>query len=245
MCGWSSLASDAGLGQVRLDVLRAGDPLGVGDLDRDRAVELVVVGEVDPPESPLAQPPDHPVAADRAAIAERRSLGFGGRGRDDPRGRRTSPPTGFTRAPGPPIRPAVPVGPGGRRRPHSPRCPVRPPPASGPRIAADLINAAGHFDVQAAEVVAGSVAHLDSVLGPRFIDYSPPEPTCRGQTTKTHFEENVRFACDCKIMRDWGVRGSEAIDRFPGPYRAIDDDRALARRQDRCRSTSGGFDFVR
>ena len=55
----------AGLGQVGLDVLGAGDPLGVGHLDRDRAVELVVAGQVDPPESPLAQPPDHPVAADR------------------------------------------------------------------------------------------------------------------------------------------------------------------------------------
>ena len=38
---------------------------------------------------------------------------------------------------------------------------------------ADLINAAGHFDVQAAEVVAGLFAHLDSVLGPRSICCSP------------------------------------------------------------------------
>ena len=39
---------DPGLGQVGLDVLGAGDPLGVGHLDRHRAVEVVVVGQVDP-----------------------------------------------------------------------------------------------------------------------------------------------------------------------------------------------------
>ena len=64
---------------------------------------------------------------------------------------------------------------------------------------ADLINAAGQVDVQAVEVVAGSVAHHGSVLGSRSIGCSPPEPACCGQTTKTHFEEDVRFACDCDI----------------------------------------------
>ena len=60
-----------GLGQVLLDVLRPGDPLGVGDLDGDRSVELVVAGEVDPPETALAEPPDHAVAADRRGVALR------------------------------------------------------------------------------------------------------------------------------------------------------------------------------
>ena len=53
-----------GLGQVGLDVPGAGDPLGVGHLDRDRPVELVVMGQVDRPEPASAQPPDHPIAAD-------------------------------------------------------------------------------------------------------------------------------------------------------------------------------------
>ena len=64
------------LGQVRVHVLRPGDLLGVGHLDGDRSVERVVAGEVDPPETALAEPPDHAVAADRRRVALR-----GGRGR--------------------------------------------------------------------------------------------------------------------------------------------------------------------
>jgi len=41
-----------GLGQVRLNVLGSGDPLGVGNLDGDGAFQLIVAGEVDPPEAP-------------------------------------------------------------------------------------------------------------------------------------------------------------------------------------------------
>jgi len=47
--------------------------------------------------------------------------------------------------------------------------------------------------------VAGLVGHLNSVLDPRSIGCSPREPACRRQTAKTHFEEDVRFACDCDI----------------------------------------------
>ena len=72
---------DAGLGQVGLDVLGAGDSLRVGHLDRHRAVEVVVLGEVDPPEAALAEQPDHPVAADRPGdtgqIASRNGRGDG------------------------------------------------------------------------------------------------------------------------------------------------------------------------
>ena len=60
-----------GLGQVRLDLLRAGDPIGVRHLDGDRAVEFLVTREIDPPEGPLAQPSNHPVAADKRGITLR------------------------------------------------------------------------------------------------------------------------------------------------------------------------------
>ncbi len=82
-------------------------------------------------------------------------------------------------------------------------------PPVGLELPANLINTAGQVDVEAAEVVAGSVAHLDSVLARRSIGCSPPEPACRGQTTNTHFEEDVRFACDCDI--------TFATCEFPGP----------------------------
>ena len=75
----------------------------------------------------------------------------------------------------------------------APRTPV------GLESAADHVNSAGQVDVQTVEVVAGSVAHLDSFLGAKSIGYSAPAPACRGQPTKTHFEEDVRFACDCDI----------------------------------------------
>ena len=76
---------------------------------------------------------------------------------------------------------------------------LAPLPPVGLEPPADLIDAAGQVDVQAVKVVAGSVAHRDSVLGPRSIGCWPPEPACRGQPTKTHFEEDVRFARDCDI----------------------------------------------
>ena len=193
----------AGLGQVLLNVLGTGDPLRVEDLDRHGAVKLVIAGQIDTPESPLAELPDYPVAADCAGIAERRSLGFGGRGRDDPRARgrllRQAQLALQGLQFGPQCRPAL-VG----DVDHivldvrlAPRPPV------GFESPADLINAAGRVDVQAAEVVAGSVAHLDLVFGPKLCT-APLSPTA-----------------------------------------LIDDDWALATRQDRCRSTSGRLDFVR
>ena len=44
----------------------------------------------------------------------------------------------------------------------------------GVELAADLINAAGQVDVQAVEVLAGAVAHLDSVRGVRSIHATVP-----------------------------------------------------------------------
>ena len=67
---------------------------------------------------------------------------------------------------------------------------------------------------QAVKVVAGAVAHLDSVLGSGSIGCSPPEMACRGRTTKTHFKEDVRFASDCDIALE--------IWEFAGPSLFID-----------------------
>src|SRR5262249_17034373 len=67
-----------------------------------------------------------------------------------------------------------------------------PLPPVGLELPADLINAAGQVKVQAAEVRAGLVTHRDSVLGPRSIGCGGPEPACRGQSTKTHFELDNR-----------------------------------------------------
>ena len=105
---------------------------------------------------------------------------------------------------------------------------LAPLPPVGLESPADLVDAAGQVDIQAVEVVAGSVAHLDSVLGPRSIGCSPPEPACRGQTTKTHFEEDVRFACDCDIafvMRDSGC--PRAIRTSLSRTALIDGNRAV------------------
>ena len=141
-------------------------------------------------------------------------LGLGSRGRAG-LGVPTVSSDGAARAPGPPARPGGRDAPRQARRPDSRQCAVGALPPVGLESPADLIDAAGQVDVQAVEVVAGSVAHLDSVLGPRSIGCSPPEPACRGQTTKTHFQEDVRFACDCDIaFADLGVRGSESVHRF-------------------------------
>jgi len=61
----------AGLGQIGLDVFGTGDALGMRDLDRHGTVEVVVVGEIDSPEAPLTEPPEHPVATDYGRIALR------------------------------------------------------------------------------------------------------------------------------------------------------------------------------
>ena len=100
-------------GQVRLDVGRAGDALGVGDLDRHRTVEVVVVRQVDPPESPLAQRPDHPVSADGTRVARR------GRVRPDRgRARRQPGPPGPSRPPDRSTRRPIPIR--HHRRQHGP-----------------------------------------------------------------------------------------------------------------------------
>ena len=83
-------------------------------------------------------------------------------------------------------RPAERVGPRGLRRPDSPLCAVSPLPPVGLESPADLINSACEVDIQALEVVAVSVAHRDSVLGPRSIGCYPSALACRGRTTKTH-----------------------------------------------------------
>jgi hypothetical protein len=62
---------------------------------------------------------------------------------------------------------------------------------------ANLIKAAGQVDFHAAQVLAWSLAHIGSVLDPSSIGCSPLEIACRAQATKTHFEEDVCFACDC------------------------------------------------
>ena len=41
-----------------------GEPLGERHLDGDQAVEVGVVGQIDPPEATLAEDADHPVTAD-------------------------------------------------------------------------------------------------------------------------------------------------------------------------------------
>ena len=48
------MGQSAGLAQVLLDVVGAGDALGAGDFDGHVPVEILVVGEVDAPEASLA-----------------------------------------------------------------------------------------------------------------------------------------------------------------------------------------------
>ena len=94
--------------------------------------------------------------------------------------------------------------------------------------------------------MAGLAGHLDSVLDPRSIGCWPPEPACRRQTTKTHFEEDVRFACDGDIaFVIWEFAGPKVFVASLSRNAFIDGDRALGRRQNRCGSTPGGFESVR
>ena len=46
---------DAGFVQIRLHILGARDAFGVRHLDRHRAVEVIVVGEIDPSEPALTE----------------------------------------------------------------------------------------------------------------------------------------------------------------------------------------------
>ena len=62
---------DAGFGEVRLELLGLGDAFRVRHLDGDRAVEFIVMGQIDPPEPALTEPTDDPVAPDLRGIAVR------------------------------------------------------------------------------------------------------------------------------------------------------------------------------
>ena len=60
---------DAGFVQIRFHILGASDSFRVRHLDRHGAVELVVVGEIDPSEAALSKQPDHPIATDLRRIS--------------------------------------------------------------------------------------------------------------------------------------------------------------------------------
>jgi hypothetical protein len=68
--------SGAGLGQISVGVLGAGDEVRVRHLDRHLALELFVAGQVDPAEAALAEQPLDAVTADvRREIVSRRRRG--------------------------------------------------------------------------------------------------------------------------------------------------------------------------
>ena len=55
---------DPGFDKKGLHILGVGDSVRVWHLDRDRAIEVVVVSKIDPSEPPLTEPLDDPVAPD-------------------------------------------------------------------------------------------------------------------------------------------------------------------------------------
>ena len=55
---------DAGLGQVRLDIFGRRSALLVRHLDGDGAMQLLIVGQIDPPEPACTQEPLDPIATD-------------------------------------------------------------------------------------------------------------------------------------------------------------------------------------
>ena len=64
------LRQSTGLCQVELDIPGTRHPRRARYLDRHRTVKLVVVGQVDPAEPALAQPPEDPIPADHLGIAQ-------------------------------------------------------------------------------------------------------------------------------------------------------------------------------
>ena len=56
--GMVQLGEDSGFVEKGLDILGVGDPLRVGHLDGDRAIEVIVVSKIDPSESALTQRPE-------------------------------------------------------------------------------------------------------------------------------------------------------------------------------------------
>ena len=63
--GMVERGDDARLAQELLDVFRAVDSLGLGDLDRHRPGELIVAGQVDPAKCAFTETALHAIAADR------------------------------------------------------------------------------------------------------------------------------------------------------------------------------------
>ena len=53
---------DLGFDQKRLGILRVSDSLRIWHLDGDRAVEVIVVSQINSPESALTEPTDDPIA---------------------------------------------------------------------------------------------------------------------------------------------------------------------------------------
>ena len=69
--GMVQAGEDAGFVQVRLDILGVGDSFGVRHLDRDGAVEVVVVGQIDPPNPPWPKPSEDRVTPDLRGMEKR------------------------------------------------------------------------------------------------------------------------------------------------------------------------------
>ena len=83
--GMGEAGDDAGFVEVRLDVHESGRMEMARYFDGDVPVELSVVGQVDSPEPPFAEDPDHPVSTDTGrrasgpvpAVTPRRTSGAG------------------------------------------------------------------------------------------------------------------------------------------------------------------------
>ena len=69
--GMVQLGENSGFDEKRFHILGAGDSFGVRHLDGDRAVEVIVVSQIDPSEPALTEPADDPVAPDLGGIAVR------------------------------------------------------------------------------------------------------------------------------------------------------------------------------
>ncbi len=60
---------DAGFVEVCVDILGLRDSIWAGNFDRNRPVEVIVVGKIDPSEPALAQDPEDRVTPDLLDIA--------------------------------------------------------------------------------------------------------------------------------------------------------------------------------
>ncbi len=84
-----------------------------------------------------------------------------------------------------------------------------PSPPFGLEPATDGVDSAGQLDVEAAEVLARLLTHLDGSPTSRSIGCSALEPGCQGQTVNTHFKEDVRFSRGCDFVLV--VRSSRSV----------------------------------